>query len=70
MKLDGTKVCPRECPNRSAECRLTCADWKAFEAEKQKAYAAKAVAISSYPNSMRKARCMRKNVRENLRRRK
>lgn len=65
----GSDVCPRECPNRSAECRLTCPDWKAFEAEKQKAYAEKEMAISSFPISGRRASCMRKNAREKLRRR-
>lgn len=64
----GPNVCPRECPKRSAECRITCPEWKAFEAEKQAAYAAKALAISSYPDSSRKKSCARKNAREKMRR--
>ena len=66
----GPNVCPRDCPNRSAECRLTCHEWKTFEAQKQAEYEARAVAYHSYPDSQRKKACMRKNARENLRRRK
>lgn len=36
------KKCPCEanCPNRSAECRLTCEAWKEYEAERNKVYQA------------------------------
>lgn len=64
----GTHVCPRDCPNRSAECRLSCPIWKDFEAEKQAEYAARAAAFHSYPDSLRKKACMRKNARDNLKR--
>lgn len=64
----GPNVCPRECPRRSAECRLTCPEWKEFEAQKQAEYAARAVAYHAYPDSQRKNACMRKNARDNLKR--
>lgn len=38
-KRDKTCPCTPECKRRSAECRLTCKDWKIYEAKKREEYA-------------------------------
>lgn len=61
---DGLKTCPKECPKRSAECRLTCKSWKEHREKALKEYARRAKAGSSYIDSAKKQATIRKNIRE------
>lgn len=63
---DGLKCCPRDCPERSAECRKTCQRWKEYRERALKEYDRRAKAGSSYIDSNRKQAAIRKNARKKL----
>ena len=67
---DGRKVCPKDCPERSAECRLTCERWAAHREERLKVYDERAKAIPpAYWNNPSRQAEIRKNLRCKMRRR-
>ena len=41
--------CKQDCPNRSAECRLTCPDWEKYTAERDADYKKPRI-VASYNN--------------------
>lgn len=64
--MDGRRVCQKDCPNRTAECRLTCEAYKAYEAQKQEEYRKKPVTAMSYPDKVARLRNYKKNCRAKL----
>lgn len=64
---DGRKVCRRDCPGRSAECRLTCEKYKAYRAEKLKEYDRRVRAIESNPLSRAKIQNSKKKAKDKMR---
>lgn len=63
---DGLKCCPKECPERSAECRKTCERWKKYREKQLKEYEKRARAGSAYLDSQRKQAAIRKNARKKM----
>lgn len=68
--IDGRKVCRPDCPNRSAECRLTCEPYKAYRAEMLKEYEKRAQVYQGVPDSPLKQRLANRKAQDKLRGRK
>lgn len=66
---DGRKVCAQDCPDRSAECRLTCERYKAYRAEKLKEYDRRARIMEERPDSTAKHRFSDRLKMDKMRRR-
>lgn len=66
-ELDNQRVCQRDCPDRSAECRLTCERYKAYRAKKEADYAERARVYAQIPDSPAKTRNIQRNTRYKFR---
>lgn len=66
MKRDKD-VCPKDCPERSAECRLSCDRYKEYSEGKMAEYAKRAKALESVPDSPMKKRHANKNALNKMR---
>lgn len=64
--MDGRKVCQKDCPNRSVECRLTCEAYKAYAEKKREEYRARQIAATSYPDKLDMTRQYKKKCRVKL----
>lgn len=63
---DGLKCCPKDCPERSPECRLKCMRWKEYRERQLQEYDRRAKAGSSYIDSQRKQAAIARNARKKL----
>lgn len=60
--------CAKDCPDRSAECRLTCTKWAEYTAEREKVYQKRLAKLmgkeDNYAKSKKIQRLMRKKRRQ------
>lgn len=61
--------CVKDCPNRSMECRLTCEAYKEYRAAKEADYKKRASYMSGQPDHPGKDSNIRKNARNQIKRR-
>lgn len=66
--MEGRKVCQRDCPNRTAECRLTCEAYKQYEREKFADYRSRAEKVRSEPERHGLTQNIQKNARTRFQR--